>query len=152
VVDAGEPRRRLIDEPILSLSRTTGQAPDYGGELSIVTGRRSCQAGALTAAGAAAATVFCCLPFAAGAIGASIAAVGARFAPFRAYLSAISVVLLAYAFHAAYRRPAVRCDDGSCGSPHGEGRRRLILWLVAVLVALLLSAGWWANWIIYWTL
>jgi hypothetical protein len=30
--------------------------------------------------------------------------------------------------------------------------RRVALWIVTIVVCLLLTATWWANWIIYWTL
>jgi uncharacterized membrane protein len=52
---------------------------------------------ALTSAGTVAATILCCLPFATGIVGASVAAVGARFVPFQPYLIAVSLGLLAYA-------------------------------------------------------
>ena len=61
------------------------------------------QVGALTTSGTVAATIFCCLPFATGLIGAGVAAFGARFAPFRPYLVALSVAMLGYAFYQAYR-------------------------------------------------
>lgn len=105
------------------------------------------------AAGTVAATVFCCLPFAVGAFGAGIAAVGARFAPLRTYLSVFSLAFLAYAFVAAYRQSdAGDCPDGSCATSSGRRRPRVVVWIVAVVVILLLTAGSWANWIIYWTL
>ncbi|MGH9330432.1 MAG: mercuric transporter MerT family protein, partial [Vicinamibacterales bacterium] len=67
------------------------------------TRRRWSEAGALTSAGTVAATIFCCLPFASGVLGAGLAAAGARFAPFRSYLAALSVTFLGYAFYQAYR-------------------------------------------------
>ena len=62
--------------------------------MSASTRARWAQAGALTTAGTVAATILCCLPFATGIVGATLAAV----------------------------------------------------------VVLLLTASWWANWVIYWTL
>jgi mercuric ion transport protein len=106
----------------------------------------------MTTAGTVAATILCCLPFATGLIGASLAAIGSQFAPFRPYLIALSVGLLAYAFYQAYRPNAVVCVGGECRSVVEQRPRRLALWVVAVMVALLLSAVWWANWIIYWSL
>jgi len=47
---------------------------------------------ALTSAGTVAATILCCLPFATGIIGASVAAVGARFVPLQPYLIAVSLM------------------------------------------------------------
>ena len=111
-------------------------------------------AGAVTTAGTVAATIFCCLPFASGIIGAGVAAFGARFAPFQPYLATISLALLGHAFYQAYRPDAIVCvgDDGPYDVPTVVRYRRLALWIVAVGVALLLTASWWANWVIYWTL
>jgi hypothetical protein len=64
---------------------------------------RWAEAGALGAAGTVAATIFCCLPFATGLIGAGVAAFGARFAPFQPYLAGLSLASLGYAFYQAYR-------------------------------------------------
>ena len=107
-------------------------------------------AGALTTAGTVAATIFCCLPFATGVIGAGVAAFGARFAPMQPYLATLSVALLGYAFYQDYRRDTAVCVGESCNV--FARYRRLGLWLLAVGVALLLTVSWWANWVIYWTL
>jgi len=109
------------------------------------------EVGALTSAGTVAATIFCCLPFATGLIGASVAAFGARFAPFRPYLIATSLGLLAYSFYQAYR-PAPTCIGDRCEVRTSARRRRIVLWVVTVPVVALLTASWWANWLIYWTL
>jgi hypothetical protein len=109
-------------------------------------------AGALGAAGTVAATIFCCLPFATGIIGASVAAYGARLAPLQPYLTAASLAFLAYAFYQAYRPGAVVCVGGDCDAPRPLRYRRIALWLVTLVVCLLLTAPWWANWVIYWTL
>ena len=109
-------------------------------------------AGALTTAGTVAATIFCCLPFATGVIGAGVTAFGARFAPMQPYLATLSVALLGYAFYQDYRRDTTLCVGESCDVSAVLRYRRLALWLVAVGVALLLTASWWANWVIYWTL
>jgi hypothetical protein len=113
---------------------------------------RLSEVGALSTAGTVAATIFCCLPFATGIVGASVAAYGARFAPLQPYLAAVSVGFLAYSFYQAYRPAAVACVPESCEVPRSLRSRRIALWLVTVLVALLLTAPWWANWVIYWSL
>ncbi|MCA1560751.1 MAG: mercury transporter [Acidobacteria bacterium] len=115
------------------------------------TQRRLSEAGAITSAATVAATIFCCLPFASGVVGAGIAAFGAQFAPFRPYFSGLSLALLAYAFYQTYRR-ATRCDDGHCETPPRRRRRRFALFGIATLVLLLLTSSLWADWIIYWTL
>jgi hypothetical protein len=96
--------------------------------MSTRTRRRWSAAGAVTAAGTAAATIFCCLPFASDIVGASVAAAGARFAPFQSYVAAVSVLFLGYAFYQAYRPGAAQCDDGLCDMPAALRRRRLVLW------------------------
>lgn len=106
----------------------------------------------MTTAGTVAATVLCCLPFATGVIGATIAAVGAQFAPVRPCLVVVSVSLLAYAFYNTYRDAPAPCAEGACPPSSGRRPRRVAVWIVAIVVGLLLSASWWLNWIIYWTL
>src|SRR5262245_32328444 len=106
--------------------------------------------GALTTAGTVAATIFCCLPFATGVIGAGVAAAGARFVPLQPYLIALSLGLLGYAFYHAYR-PA-QCSSEACEMPSAVRRRRVALWVVSLVVCVLLTASWWGNWVIYWSL
>jgi hypothetical protein len=65
---------------------------------------RWAEVGALGTAGTVAATIFCCLPFATGVIGSGAAALGARFAPFQPYLTALSLASLGYAFYQATGR------------------------------------------------
>jgi hypothetical protein len=110
------------------------------------------EVGALSAAGTVAATIFCCLPFATGIVGAGIAAYGARFAPVQPYLSAVSVAFLGYSFYQAYRPNARMCAGDRCDVPQSLRHRRLALWIVTVIVGLLLTVPWWADWAIYWTL
>jgi hypothetical protein len=107
--------------------------------------------GALTTAGTVAATILCCLPFATGIVGASVAAFGARFAPVRPYLMSASLVMLGYAFYQAYR-PDAACAGDACDLPASRRRRRIVLWIVATGIMALLTSSWWANWAIYWTL
>ncbi len=106
--------------------------------------------GALTTAGTVAATILCCVPFATGLIGAGIAAAGARFVPLHPYLIAFSLGLLGYTFYHAYR-PAP-CSTDACELPSAVRRRRVALWMVSLVVCAMLTASWWANWLIYWSL
>ena len=110
------------------------------------------QRGALAAASAVAATVFCCLPFAAGVLGAGVAAIGARVAPARPYLAVVSLGFLGYAFYQAYRPRRDRCEGENCGTRTTDRLQRAMVWLVAVMVTALLTFTWWASWLIYWTL
>jgi mercuric ion transport protein len=113
---------------------------------------RWAEVGALSAAGTVAATIFCCLPFATGIIGAGVAAFGARFAPFQPYFTALSLGSLGYAFYQVYRPSAIACVGERCAVPSSLRYRRITLWIVSVIVVLLLTASWWADWVIYWTL
>ena len=116
--------------------------------MSAPTRTRWSELGALTSAGTVAATILCCLPFATGVIGASVAAVGARFVPFQPYLAAASLGLLAYSFFQAYRREPT-CAERTCDPPMPVRRRRITVWLVTIVVAGLLTVNWWASWLIY---
>ena len=108
--------------------------------------------GALAAASAVAATVFCCLPFAAGVLGAGVAAIGARVAPARPYLAVVSLGFLGYAFYQAYRPRREQCEGENCNARATKRYQRATVWIVALVVVLLLTFTWWASWLIYWTL
>ena len=116
------------------------------------SGARWSAVGAVAAAGTVAATILCCLPFAAGIAGAGLAAIGARFAPVRPYLTAISLGCLGYAFYLTYQHRAVTCTPDGCEVQGRSRVRTVAVWIVAVLVVTLLTAPWWASWVIYWTL
>jgi hypothetical protein len=107
--------------------------------------------GALSTAGTVAATIFCCLPFATGVVGAAVAAVGARLMPLQPLFMGLSLASLAYSFYQAYR-PGATCSAECCDATTARRRRRVVLWLVTLAVAAMLTANWWANWAIYWTL
>jgi len=107
--------------------------------------------GALTTAGTVAATIFCCLPFATGVVGAAVAALGAHLMPLQPLFIGLSVSSLAYSFYQAYR-PGATCSTDGCDVPTALRRRRLLLWVVTVAVTAMLTANWWANWVIYWSL
>jgi MerT mercuric transport protein len=107
--------------------------------------------GALTTAGTLAATIFCCLPFATGVIGAGVAAFGARVARFQPILATASLALLVHAFYRAYR-PDPTCATEACALPSSVRHRRMILWIITVAVLAMLTTSWWASWLIYLTL
>ena len=107
--------------------------------------------GALTTAGTVAATIFCCLPFATGVVGAALAAFGARLMPLQPLFIGLSLSSLAYSFYQAYR-PGATCSADGSDVPTALRRRRLLLWVVTVAVIAMLTANWWANWVIYWSL
>lgn len=107
---------------------------------------------AVTTAGVVAASIFCCLPFATGILGAGLAALGARFEPFRPYLTAMSVVSLASVLYQTYGPTARRCSPDGCEVTRPSVARQVLVWSVVVGVALMLTASWWADRVIYWTL
>jgi MerT mercuric transport protein len=107
--------------------------------------------GALTTAGTVAATILCCLPFATGVVGAALAAFGSRLMPLQPLLIGLSLSSLAYSFYQAYR-PAATCSADTCDVPTALRRRRVALWVVTFAVFAMLTANWWANWAIYWSL
>lgn len=129
------------DAPLTPPSRPIATSSQHWAEL-----------GAVTTAGTVAATILCCLPFAAGVVGAAAAAFGARLAVWSPYLSALSITCLAYAFYDVYWSGPARCADGSCRTPPALRRRRLVVWITASGVALLLTTSRWASWVIYWAL
>ena len=107
--------------------------------------------GALATAGTVAATIFCCLPFATGVVGAALAAFGARLMPLQPLFVGLSLSALVYSFYQAYR-PGATCAAEGCDLSTALRRRRLVLWGVAFAVIVMLTANWWANWVIYWSL
>src|SRR5262245_53528413 len=107
--------------------------------------------GALTTAGTVAATIFCCLPFATGVVGAALAAFGARLMPLQPVFVGLSLSSLGYSFYQAYR-PGATCSADGCDIPTALRHRRLLLGVVTVAVIAMLTANWWANWVIYWSL
>jgi len=119
--------------------------------MSAATRTRWSEVGALTSAGTAAATILCCLPFATGVIGATVAGLGARFVPLQPYLVGMSVGFLTYSFYQAYR-PDPTCAVDGCDLTRSVRRRRIVLWVVTLAVVALLTASWWANRVIYWSL
>lgn len=107
-------------------------------------------AGAVIASLGSALSWLCCLPLAASLLGAGTAATAAVAAPVRPYLTGLSVLLLGFAFYVLYG-PAARCEKGQC--PTRSLRvQRIVLWAAAGLTVALLTLGYWASWVIYWTL
>jgi hypothetical protein len=51
-----------------------------------------------------------------------------------------------------YRPGALSCVGERCDVTSSIPYRRITLWIVTLVVCLMLTATWWANWVIYWTL
>ncbi len=60
------------------------------------------------------------------------------FERYRPYLAATALVLLGAAFYSTYRSDRQACGDGTCPPP-GLARRKRLLWVAAIVVALLLA-------------
>ncbi|MGH9752369.1 MAG: mercuric transporter MerT family protein [Blastocatellia bacterium] len=98
-------------------------------------------------------TWFCCLPIAAGALGAGMAAAGSALTPLRPYFTVAAVALLGAAFYHAYKRRNTECAPGAgCAISENRARQRIMLWLVAIVTLALLTIGEWSSWVIYWML
>ncbi|MGH9837588.1 MAG: mercuric transporter MerT family protein [Blastocatellia bacterium] len=98
-------------------------------------------------------TWFCCLPLAAGALGAGMAALGSVLSPLRPYFTVAAVVLLGAAFYHTYKPRKVECTPGeSCAIQANRTRQQAVLWAVAVITLALLTIGEWSSWVIYWML
>lgn len=100
----------------------------------------------LTALGA---SLCCILPVAVAFLGVGSAALGAKFEPFRPYFLVLTVGFLGFAFFREYRpRKAEDCAPGEiCAVPEKRRRQRILLWLVAAIVLVLVTFPYYANWL-----
>ena len=64
--------------------------------------------------------------------------------PLRPLLLAATLVLLGLAWHRLYRQPASCPPRQACAEPAVLGRQRLIFWLIAVPLLMLLAFPWYA--------
>ncbi|MFP5411134.1 MAG: mercuric transporter MerT family protein [Gammaproteobacteria bacterium] len=67
-----------------------------------------------------------------------------RLEPLRPLFIVVTLGLLAFAWHRLYRRAAVCVPGQACADTAVLRRQRLIFWLVAVLLLLLLAFPWYA--------
>jgi len=93
---------------------------------------------------AVAASLCCILPVAAAVLGAGSAALGAWLAPWRPVFLVATVGLLGSAFYREYRRSASCCDEEGCRRP-AASRRRLMLWIVTVLILALVTFPYYSS-------
>jgi hypothetical protein len=77
---------------------------------------------------------FCCLPIAAGALGAEMAAAGGVLTPLRPYFTVAAIALLGAAFYYTYKPRNTECAPGAgCAIRENRVWRQIVLWLVAVV-------------------
>lgn len=92
------------------------------------------------------ASLCCLLPLAVAVLGVGSAALGAWFEPVRPLFLALTMGFLSYAFYRAYRRE--ECGEGeSCAVPARRRRQRLLLWLMAPVVILLMTFPYYVEWL-----
>ncbi len=115
--------------------------------------RNVARAGMAGAIGAAIGASLCCVgPVAAALFGlTSLAALG-KYEPLRPALSVLTLVLIAAAFYATYRRrPANDCKPGSLCEAPGMDRfhrlNRVVVWIAAVIALVVLTFPTWSSWI-----
>jgi mercuric ion transport protein len=97
---------------------------------------------------AAAAASACCIgPVVAAVLGAgALGAASTRLEPYRPWLLGGTVVLLGVGFVSAYRREA-KCADDTC-EPASRRSARIVLWIAAVVVALLAAFPYYMKWFV----
>jgi len=108
--------------------------------------KREAALNAGTVLAALGASICCIVPVAVALLGVGSAALGAKLEPFRPYFLALTVLLLGFAFHQAYRPQ--KCEPGAaCAVPTSRRRSRILLWVVTVVAALLLAFPYYAAWV-----
>lgn len=93
------------------------------------------------------ASLCCVLPVAVAILGVGSAALAAQLEPLRPWLAGLTVLLLGLAFYQAYK--PVDCGPGeACAVPRSRRRNRIILWIVALVAAVLMAFPYYASWLI----
>ncbi len=92
------------------------------------------------------ASLCCTLPVAVAVLGFGSAALAARLEPLRPWLAGLSVLVLGFAFYQAYR--PTNCAPGqTCAVSAGRRRRRIAVWIVAVVAVALMAFPYYASWL-----
>ena len=110
-------------------------------------GRGSLAAGMLAAFAAS----LCCIgPVAAALLGTSSLAALVKFESVRPLFVIVTLLALAYAFYAAYRKPSNEtCDADSICATQGSERvtrvNRVVVWVVAAITVAVLTFPSWSN-------
>lgn len=100
-----------------------------------------------------AASICCIGPIVAATLGLTSLGALARYESLRPLFGGISIVFVAVAFFLTYRdRGDVACQPGSACEIHGTDRvgrvNRTVLWIAAIVVAVVLTFPTWSNWIL----
>lgn len=88
----------------------------------------------------------CTLPIAVALLGVGSAGLGAKLAPFTPWLNGLTVVFLGFAFYQVYK--PVECEPGeACAVPASRRRRRIALWVVAIVAIALMAFPYYVSWL-----
>ncbi len=99
----------------------------------------------VTAVGA---SLCCIVPVAVVLLGVGSAALGAQLEPVRPFFLGLTLLLVGIAFYQVYG-PNKDCAPGqSCAVPEGQRRQRIIVWVAAILSALVAAFPYYMGWII----
>lgn len=100
-------------------------------------------------AAALAASTCCVLPLGLGAIGVSSAWTSglAAFAPYQTFFRLLAILLLGTAFWLVYGRSRAGGTGTECEPAPSRPITKAALWLGALITGLVLSAGWWQQFV-----
>ena len=116
--------------------------------------QRVARAGMAASIAAAVGASVCCIgPIAAAMFGMTSLAALVRYEPLRPIFTVATVGSLAIAFYMTYRkRPVEECAPGSVCATKGVDRvqrfNRIMLWIAAVIAAIVLTFPTWSNWVL----
>jgi mercuric ion transport protein len=103
--------------------------------------------GGLTAA--LAASTCCVLPLSLGAVGVGGAWLStfSFLAPYQTGIRVVAILLLSSAFWLVYGRHHVTDNGAACAVTPVQRTTKVVLWVAAVLMGLVLSSGWWGQFV-----
>ncbi len=105
--------------------------------------------GAGTVVAAVGASLCCIVPVTVVLLGVGSAALGAQLEPIRPFFLALTLFLVGIAFYQVYKPNKEDCEPGqSDAGPEGRRRQRIIVWVAAVLAAVVAAFPYYMGWII----
>ena len=100
----------------------------------------------VTAVGA---SLCCIVPVAVVLLGVGSAALGAQLEPVRPFFLGLTLLLVGIAFYQVYKPNKGGCEPGqSCAIPEAQRRQQIIVWLAAILAAVVAAFPYYMGWII----